>query len=101
MDTLTRKVRRGQKQIELTNKEYIILEYLMRNPNLVITRTMLEEHVWGLDFDSISNLIEVYIRRLRRKIDVEGKESFLQTVRGVGYRLTEGPMILVKDIKYS
>jgi DNA-binding response OmpR family regulator len=89
MDTLTREVWRGQRKIELTNKEYIILEYFMRHPNIVITRTMLEEHAWDYEFDSISNLIDVYIRRLRRKVDERGQASLIQTVRGAGYRLKE------------
>jgi len=87
LDTLTRQVRRGQETIDLTTKEYAILEYFMRHPSMVITRTMLEEHVWNYDFDSMSNLIDVYIRRLRSKIDVEGEDSLIQTVRGAGYRL--------------
>ena len=87
LDTLTRQVRRGQETIDLTTKEYAILEYFMRHPNMVITRTMLEEHVWNYDFDSMSNLIDVYIRRLRSKIDVEEEDSLIQTVRGAGYRL--------------
>ena len=89
MDTLTREVWHGERNIELTSKEYVILEYLMRHPNMVITRTMLEEHAWDYDFDSISNLIDVYIRRLRRKIDEGNKTSLIQTVRGAGYRLRE------------
>ena len=87
LDTLTREVRRGDRAIELTTKEYVILEYFMRHPNMVVTRTMLEEHAWDYDFDSMSNLIDVYIRRLRRKLDDDEKESILQTVRGAGYRL--------------
>ena len=87
LNTLTREVWRGQKAIELTTKEYVILEYLMRHPNVVVTRRMLEEHAWDYDFDSLSNLIDVYIRRLRRKIDVEGEPSMIQTMRGAGYRL--------------
>jgi DNA-binding response OmpR family regulator len=87
LNTLTRQVWRGQRLIELTTKEYVILEYLMRHPNMVITRTMIEEHAWDYDFDSLSNLIDVYIRRLRRKIDNEGEDSLIQTVRGAGYRL--------------
>ena len=87
LDTLTREVRRGARAIELTTKEYVILEYFMRHPNMVVTRTMLEEHAWDYDFDSMSNLIDVYIRRLRRKLDDDEKESILQTVRGAGYRL--------------
>ena len=87
LNTLTREVWRGQRAIELTTKEYIILEYFMRHPNIVVTRTMLEEHAWDYDFESLSNLIDVYIRRLRRKIDTEGEKSMIQTVRGAGYRL--------------
>jgi DNA-binding response OmpR family regulator len=87
LNTLTREVRLGEKTIELTTKEYVILEYFMRHPNAVVTRTMLEEHAWDYDFDSLSNLIDVYIRRLRRKLDDDEKESILQTVRGAGYRL--------------
>jgi len=87
LNTLTRQVWRGQRPIELTTKEYVILEYFMRHPNAVVTRTMIEEHAWDYDFDSLSNLVDVYIRRLRRKIDDEGKDSLIQTVRGAGYRL--------------
>jgi DNA-binding response OmpR family regulator len=87
LNTLTRQIWRGQRTIELTTKEYVILEYLMRHPNVVVTRTMIEEHAWDYDFDSLSNLIDVYIRRLRRKIDNEGEDSLIQTVRGAGYRL--------------
>jgi len=87
LNTLTRQVWRGRKPVELTTKEYVILEYFMRHPNVVITRTMLEEHAWDYDFDSLSNLVDVYIRRLRRKIDIDGEDSLIQTVRGAGYRL--------------
>jgi DNA-binding response OmpR family regulator len=89
LDTLTREAWQAQRKIELTSKEYVILEYFMRHPNMVITRTMLEEHAWDYEFDSISNLIDVYIRRLRRKIDERGQNSLIQTVRGAGYRLRE------------
>jgi DNA-binding response OmpR family regulator len=87
LNTLTRQVWRGQRPIELTTKEYVILEYFMRHPNVVVTRTMIEEHALDYDFDSLSNLVDVYIRRLRRKIDGEGQDSPIQTVRGAGYRL--------------
>jgi len=88
LDTLTREVWKGQRKIELTAKEYSILEYFMRNPNVVITRTMLEEKAWDFEFDNISNIIDVYIRRLRSKIDEPQGESMIQTLRGAGYRLT-------------
>jgi len=87
MDVVTREVWRGQKSIKLTSKEYAILEYFMRHPNMVITRTMVEEHAWDYEFDSISNIIDVYIRRLRCSIDERGQESLIETVRGAGYRL--------------
>ncbi len=87
LNTRTREVWRGDRSIELTTKEYTILEYFMRHPNVVITRTMLEEHAWDYNFESMSNLVDVYIRRLRRKIDSEGEMSLIQTVRGAGYRL--------------
>ena len=87
LNTLTRHVWRGGRPIELTTKEYVILEYLMRHPDAVVTRTMIEEHAWDYDFDSLSNLVDVYINRLRRRIDVAGEDSLIQTVRGAGYRL--------------
>jgi DNA-binding response OmpR family regulator len=90
LDMTTRQVWRGNVPVELTAKEYSILEYLMRHPNMVITRTMLEQHIWNLELDSASNLIDVYISRLRRKIE-EGEEAgLIQTVKGVGYRLATG-----------
>jgi DNA-binding response OmpR family regulator len=87
MYTLTREVWVGQKKVDLTAKEYSILEYFMRRPNVVVTRTMLEENVWDYEFEGISNIIDVYVRRLRSKIDEDSKESLIQTVRGAGYRL--------------
>jgi len=87
LDTLTREAWRGDRKIELTTKEYSILEYFMSHPNMVITRTMLEENAWDYEYDSMSNIIDVYIRRLRRKIDGDTDESLIQTVRGAGYRL--------------
>jgi len=87
LNILTREVKRGQRDIKLTGKEYSILEYFMYNPDIVITRRMLEDHIWNYSLESESNLIDVYVRRLRRKID-EGKEdSLIETIRGVGYRL--------------
>ncbi len=87
MNTVTRDVRWQQQQIDLTSKEYAILEYLMRHPNAVISRIMIEEHAWDYNFDSLSNLVDVYIRRLRQKIDPEQGKDIIQTVRGAGYRL--------------
>ena len=87
LDTITRRACRGALDIELTTKEYAVLEYFMRNPDAVITRGMIEEHAWNNDFDSVSNLVDVYIRRLRPKIDLERSESLIETVRGAGYRM--------------
>jgi DNA-binding response OmpR family regulator len=87
MDVQTREVWRGQRKVELTAKEYAILEYFLRRPNVAVTRTMLGENVWDYEFDGISNIIDVYVRRIRRKIDQDGQESLIQTLRGTGYRL--------------
>jgi DNA-binding response OmpR family regulator len=87
MDTVTREVWKGPRKLELTTKEYSILEYFMRHPNIVVIRSMLEGNAWNYEFDGISNIVDVYIRRLRSKIDEEGSESFIQTIRGAGYRL--------------
>lgn len=87
MNTVTREVKWKQKPVELTTKEYAILEYFMRHPGAVITRTMLEERAWGDELDSFSNLVDVYILRLRQKIDPEQGKNIIQTVRGAGYRL--------------
>ncbi len=87
LNTKTREVWWKQKLIDLTTKEYAILEYLMRNPNAVVTRTMIETHAWDYDFDSISNLVDVYIRRIRQKIDPELGKQIIQTIRGAGYRI--------------
>jgi DNA-binding response OmpR family regulator len=87
MDLQTREVCRGERKIELTAKEYAILEYFLRRPNAVVTRTMLGESVWDYEFDGLSNIIDVYVRRIRRKIDEDGQKSLIQTLRGAGYRL--------------
>ena len=84
---MSREVWRDGSRLELTAKEYAILEYFMRRPNAVVTRTMLGESVWDYEFDGLSNIIDVYIRRIRQKIDRDGESSLIQTVRGAGYRL--------------
>ncbi len=80
-------VHRGHKRIDLTNKEYALLEYFMRNPNRVLTRSMIAEHVWNIDFDTETNVIDVYITYLRNKIDRTETHQLIQTIRGVGYML--------------
>jgi len=87
LDPQSREVWRNGDRLELTAKEYAILEYFIRRPNAVVTRTMLGESVWDYEFDGLSNIIDVYVRRIRQKIDVEGQASLIQTVRGAGYRL--------------
>ena len=89
LNTLTREVQRGDRTVNLTTKEYVILEYMMRHPNYVLTRTMIEEHDWDYSFDSTSNLVDVYVRRLRAKLGDQGKNELIETVRGAGYRLRE------------
>lgn len=87
LDPATHYVARAGKSIELTAKEYALLEYFMRNPNRLITRDMAVEHIWSYDFEASSNIIDVYIRRLRRKIDDGFEEKLFETLRGSGYRL--------------
>jgi len=87
LDTNTHIVRRGDKRIDLTAKEYAVLECLLRQPGRVLTRTMIAEHVWNYDVFNQSNVVDVYIRNLRRKIDDPFKVQLIHTVRGAGYRL--------------
>jgi heavy metal response regulator len=82
------KVTRRGKEIELTSKEYALLEYFMRNPDKVLTRTMISEHVWDYHFDSLTNVIDVYVNYLRRKIDKNFEPKLIHTIRGVGYILS-------------
>lgn len=89
LDAAKRTVRRGERKIELTSREFSLLEYLMRSPGRVFTRTQICEHVWDYQFDPGTNLIDVYIQRLRRKIDDGETSKLIQTVRGTGYRLGE------------
>lgn len=91
LNTLTHMAQRGDRRIELTTKEYNLLEYLMRNPNRVLTRTQIAEHVWNLDFASESNLVDVYVRYLRRKIDDESGQKLIKTIRGSGYLISDEP----------
>jgi DNA-binding response OmpR family regulator len=90
LDRVRRTVVRGGKRIELTSKEFGLLEYLMRNAGRRVTRTMIIEHVWNLKFDSGTNVVDVYVNYLRRKIDCEFTPKLIGTVRGVGYELRAG-----------
>jgi heavy metal response regulator len=87
LDSVTHRVWRAGKEISLTNKEYALLEYLLRNVNRVLTRTAIIEHVWDIHYDSMTNIVDVHIRALRSKIDREFSPALIQTVRGVGYVL--------------
>ena len=91
LDTTTREVFRQGRVIGLTSKEYALLEYLMRHPNQVLTRTMIAEHVWNYDFDNATNVIDVHVRNLRRKMDDRFADKLIHTVRGAGYRISERP----------
>jgi len=89
MDRLAQQVKRSGKKIELTAKEYALLEYLATNPGRVFSRTMIIEHVWDQSFEGLTNIGDVYVRHLRRKIDDPYPTKLIRTVRGVGYGLGE------------
>jgi two-component system, OmpR family, copper resistance phosphate regulon response regulator CusR len=88
LDRVQRKVERAGRNIELTTKEFALLEYLMRNAGRRLTRAMIIEHVWNLTFDSTTNVVDVYINYLRRKVDDGFSPSLIHTVRGVGYQMS-------------
>jgi DNA-binding response OmpR family regulator len=89
VDLLKRQAQRGNRRIDLTAREFSVLEYLMHHAGEVVTRTMLAEHVWGDHYDSLSNLIEVFVNRLRKKTELDGAPRLLHTVRGAGYVMRE------------
>ena len=89
VDRLTQQVRRGGRRIELTPKEYALLEYLASNPGRVFSRTMIIEHVWDESFEGLTNIVDVYVRHLRSKVDDPFQIKLIRTVRGVGYGLGE------------
>jgi len=90
IDRLTQQVRRAGKRIELTAKEYALLEYLAANAGRILSRTMIVEHVWDESFESLTNIVDVYVRHLRSKMDDPFPTKLIQTVRGAGYCLNEG-----------
>jgi two-component system OmpR family response regulator len=90
LDLIRRKVTRRGKPIELRSKEFLLLEYLVRNANRSVTRTMILEHVWNSAFDGLTNVVDVYISSLRNKVDRDFPQKLIQTNRGVGYTLTCG-----------
>jgi len=87
LNLIKREIKRGDEVLELTTREFNLLELLMRSPGRVYSRTQMLEHVWGYDFDPQTNVVDVYIRRVRGKIDLPGETSLIEAVRGVGYRL--------------
>lgn len=89
MDTAAREVRIDDRRVDLTAKEYELLELFMRHPQQVMTREVIYDRVWGYDFGGESNIIEVYVRYLRQKLEANGESRLIQTVRGVGYILRE------------
>ncbi len=89
LDTRTRKVERGGEEVQLTNKEFALLEYLILNKNKIVTRTMITEHVWDIHFDAGSNVIDVIVNYLRKKIELPGQHKLIHTIRGAGYMLKD------------
>jgi two-component system copper resistance phosphate regulon response regulator CusR len=90
LDRLSQLVKRAGKRIDLTAKEYSLLEYLMSNAGRVLSRTMIIEHVWDQSFDGITNIVDVYVRHLRNKVDDPFEQKLIRTVRGVGYTIGSG-----------
>jgi two-component system copper resistance phosphate regulon response regulator CusR len=89
LDRLTQQVRRAGKRIDLTSKEYSLLEYLMANSGRVLSRTMIVEHVWDESFQGFTNIVDVYVRHLRAKVDDNAGFKLIRTIRGVGYAISE------------
>jgi len=90
LDRLSQQVKRAGKRIDLTSKEYSLLEYMMSNAGRVLSRTMIIEHVWDQSFDGITNIVDVYVRHLRSKVDDPYDHKLIRTVRGVGYSIGNG-----------
>jgi len=89
LDTVAHTAKRGYRDIELTPKEYALLEYFMHHARRPLSRTLIREHIWGYDYYGASNVVDVYVRHLRQKIDMKGLPPLLHTVRGVGYKLDD------------
>jgi DNA-binding response OmpR family regulator len=90
LDRLTQQVRRGGRRVELTAKEYSLLEYLMQNEDRVLSRNMIIEHVWDQSFDGVTNIVDVYVKHLRSKVDDGNSLKMIRTVRGTGYTIRPG-----------
>jgi DNA-binding response OmpR family regulator len=89
LDLITREVKRGDRSIELSQREFALLEYLMRSPGRVFSRSQISEHVWRIHFDTGTNIVDVGMSRLRKKIEAPGEKKLIETFRGVGYRLRQ------------
>jgi DNA-binding response OmpR family regulator len=89
LDTITHQAKRGLRMIELTPKEYGLLEYLMRHAGRPLSRTLIRENIWGYDYYGASNVVDVYVRHLRQKLEAKGESPLIHTVRGVGYKIDE------------
>lgn len=89
LDTVTHRASRGSREIELTAKEYALLEYFMRHPRRPLSRTLIREGVWGYDYYGASNVVDVYVRHLRQKLEAKGEPPLIHTVRGVGYKIDD------------
>lgn len=90
LDPVARSVHRGSRRVELTQKEFALLEYLMRNVEQVLTRAMIGEQIWNFTWDRMTNVIDVYVNHLRRKLEDGGEPRLIHAVRGVGYVLRSG-----------
>ena len=93
LDPVTRVVKRGEQRIDLTAKEYALLDYLMRNAGHILTRAMIAEHVWNFNWERLTNVIDVYVKHLRRKIESPDKPRLIHAVRGVGYVIRESDSV--------
>ena len=89
LDTVTHLAKRGQREIELTAKEYALLEYLLRHPRRPLSRTLIREGIWGYDYYGASNVVDVYVRHLRDKLEANNEPPLIHTVRGVGYKIDD------------
>jgi DNA-binding response OmpR family regulator len=89
LDTITHRAKRGEREIELTAKEYALLEFFLRHAHRPLSRTIIRESIWGYDYYGASNVVDVYVRHLRQKLEVRGEPPLIHTVRGVGYKADE------------
>jgi DNA-binding response OmpR family regulator len=89
LDTVTHLAYRGERTIELTAKEYALLEYLLRHPCRPLSRTLIREAIWGYDYYGASNVVDVYVRHLRHKLEARGEPALIHTVRGIGYKIDD------------